>query len=220
MQLAEFLKNIEWLESTHPYGSACIRISNGNVIYFDPSNLSEKNMETKADLILLSHPHDDHFSVKTLEKLVRPTTIIVCPSDCEEELLKEQFDFNIYVIKSGETVKLHNVKISAFPAYSSSAHPAESGWLGYVIKLNNFQIYHSGDSGFIPEMNHLKNVDIAFVTVREPYMMGPKDVINAIDTIKPKIIIPIHWIEEEKEDIDYIINYAPESTKVIILERK
>lgn len=220
MQLVEFLEKIEWLESTHPYGSACIRINNRNVIYFDPSYLSEKNIETKADLILISHSHDDHFSVETLEKLVKPTTIIVCPSDCEEELLQDHFDFNIYVIKSGETVKLHNVKISAFPAYSSSAHPDSAGWLGYVINLNNFKIYFSGDSGFIPEMNNLKNVDIAFVTVREPYMMGSKDVINAINAFNPKILIPIHWVEEEKDDIDYIINNAPESTKIVILETK
>jgi L-ascorbate metabolism protein UlaG (beta-lactamase superfamily) len=220
MQLVEFLEKIEWLESTHPYGSACIRINNMNVIYFDPSHLSEKNMETKADLIMISHSHDDHFSVETLEKLVKPTTIIVCPSDCEEELLQDHFDFNIYVIESGDSVKLHNVKISAFPAYSSSAHPDSAGWLGYVIELNKFKIYFSGDSGFIPEMNNLKNVDIAFVTVREPYMMGSKDVINAINAFKPKILIPIHWIEEEKDDIDYILNNAPESTKVIILETK
>ena len=103
MQLDEFLKKIEWLESTHPYGSACIRITYGNVIYFDPSHLSAKNIETKADLILITHSHDDHFSVKTLEKLVKPTTIIVCPSDCEEGLLQDHFDFNIYILKSGES---------------------------------------------------------------------------------------------------------------------
>lgn len=220
MQLAEFLKNIEWLESTHPYGSACIRISNGNVIYFDPSNLSEKNLETKADLILLSHPHDDHFSVETLEKLVKPTTIIVCSSDCEEDLLQDHFDFNIYVLKSGETVKLHNVKISAFPAYSSSAHPDSAGWLGYVIELNNFKIYFSGDSGFISEMNNLINIDIAFLTIREPYMMSKDDAINAINAFKPKITIPIHWIEEERENINYIKENSPQFTKVIILETK
>jgi len=218
MQLNEFLKKINWLESTHPYGSACIKINNQKVIYFDPSHLSEKNMETKADLILISHSHDDHFSVETLEKLVKPTTIIVCPSDCEIDLLNDDFDFNIYVIKSGESVKLYNIKINAFPAYSSTAHPNSAGWLGYTIEINDFLIYHSGDSGFIPEMSNLINIDIAFLTVREPYMMSPKEVIQAINAFKPKVLIPIHWIEEEKESIEYIVNNAPKSTKVIILE--
>ena len=219
MQLIDFLKKVEWLESTHPYGSACIRIKNRNVIYFDPSHLSEKNMETKADLILISHSHDDHFSVKDLEKLVKPTTIIVCPSDCEEELLQDHFNFNIYVMKSGEKVKLHNVKINAFPAYSSSAHPDSAGWLGYIIELSNFRIYFSGDSGFIPEMNNLINIDVAFLTIREPFMMSKDDAVNAINTFKPKITIPIHWIEEERENINYIKKKSHKSTKVVILEK-
>ena len=220
MQLSEFLKKIEWLETDHPYGSACVRINSEIVIYFDPVSLSEENMKKKADLILLTHSHEDHFSVETLENLVKPTTIIVCPFDCEEKLLQDHFDFNIYIIKTGETVKLNRVRIKAIPAYSSSAHPNSAGWVGYIIELNDFRIYHSGDSGFIPEMNDLKNIDISFLTVREPYMMSPKEILQAVNTFKPKILIPIHWIKEEKESIDYIIENSPNSTRVIILEMK
>ncbi len=220
MKLLEFLKKVEWLKSSHPYGSACIRINSEKTIYIDPANLSEENWKKKADFILLTHSHDDHFSIETLENIVKPTTIIVCPSDCEESLINEHFKFNIYVIKPSERVKLNRVKIEAIPAYSTSAHPNSAGWVGYVIELNGFRIYHSGDSGFTPEMSALKNIDIAFITVREPYMMSPKEVIQSINVFKPKIIIPIHWIEEEKEDIDYIIKNAPESTKAIILELK
>lgn len=220
MQLSEYLKRIEWLESDHPYGSACIRINSELIIYFDPANLSEENLKKKADLILLSHSHDDHFSIETLEDLVKPTTIIVCPSDCEESLLQEHFDFNIYVIKPDEIVTLNRVRIEAIPAYSSSAHPHQAGWVGYIIELNNFRIYHSGDSSFIPEMNDLINIDIAFLTVREPYMMSPKEVLQAINAFKPKVLIPIHWIEEERENINYIKNNSPKYIKVIILETK
>ncbi|MFX1566831.1 MAG: MBL fold metallo-hydrolase [Promethearchaeota archaeon] len=216
MDLTEFLNKIEWLESTHIYGGACIRIHNQSVIYFDPANLTEKSMEIKADLILISHSHDDHFSVKTLEKLVKPTTIIVCPIDCKEELLNHNHDFNIYVIKSGESLKLNNVKIDALPAYSTVAHPESAGWLGYVIEFNNFRIYHGGDSGLTPEMKTLKNIDIAFLTVREPYMMSPNEVVEAVKIFKPKILFPIHWIEEEKESIDFIKKHTPKTTQVMI----
>jgi len=220
MHLSEFLKKIEWLDTNHPYGSACIRISSQIIIYFDPVNLSEENIKKKADLILLTHSHDDHFSIDTLENLVKPTTFIVCPFDCEEPLLQEHFDFNIYVAKPNDSFKLNRVKIEVIRAYSTSAHPDSAGWVGYIIELNGFRLYHSGDSGFIPEMSNLANIDIAFVTIREPYMMSPKEVLQAINTFKPKILIPIHWIEEEKDDINYIKTNSPEYTKVIILERK
>jgi L-ascorbate metabolism protein UlaG (beta-lactamase superfamily) len=220
LQLSDFLKKIDWLETHHPYGSACIRINSEITIYFDPVNLSEESMKKKADLILVTHSHDDHFSVETLENLVKPTTIIVCPVDCEESLIKEHFDFNIYVVKPGETVKLNRVIIKAIPAYSTSAHPNSEGWVGYIIEVNDFRLYHSGDSGLIPEMNDLKNIDIAFLTIREPYMLSPKEAVDALKVIKPKILIPIHWIEEEKEDIDYIKENSPSSTTIIIPEMK
>ena len=63
MKLSEFLKKIEWLKSSHPYGSACIRINSEKTIYFDPANIPEESMKKKADLILLTHSHDDHFSI-------------------------------------------------------------------------------------------------------------------------------------------------------------
>ncbi|MFW9817971.1 MAG: MBL fold metallo-hydrolase [Candidatus Thorarchaeota archaeon] len=220
MLLSEFIKKIDWIETQHPYGSACIRINSGITVYFDPVNLSEDNIAQKADIILLTHSHDDHFSVETVEKLAKPTTIIVCPCDCEQSLLQNHFDFNIYVLKSGENVKLNQVKIKAIPAYSTSAHPNSQGWVGYVIEMNNFRLYHSGDSGFIPEMNNLQNIDIAFLTIREPFQMSPKEVIQAIKAFKPKIAIPIHWIEEEKENINYIIENSPEYTEILILETK
>ncbi len=94
MHLSEFLKKIEWLESDHPYGSACIRIDSEITIYVDPAKLSEENLKKKADLILMSHSHDDHFSIQTIENLVKPTTIIVCPYDCKEALLEKILIFN------------------------------------------------------------------------------------------------------------------------------
>ncbi|MFX0038946.1 MAG: MBL fold metallo-hydrolase [Promethearchaeota archaeon] len=220
MHLSEFLKKFEWLETHHPYGSACIRINSEIIIYFDPVNLSEENMKKKADIILLTHSHDDHFSVDTIENLVKPTTIIVCPFDCEEPLLQEHFDFNIYIVKPRDSIKLNQVKIEVVSAYSSSAHPDSEGWVGYIIEINGIRLYHSGDSGLIPEMRTLNDIDIAFVTIREPYMMSPKEVIQAINAFKPKVLIPIHWIEEEKDDINYIKKNSPESIKVVLLERK
>jgi len=218
MKLSEFLKKVEWLKSNHPYGGACIRINSENTIYIDPANLSEENTEKKADIILLTHSHEDHFSVETLEKLVKSTTIIVCPTDCEESLIHKDFDFNIYIAKLHEKIKLNRVKIEVVPAYSSTAHPDSAGWVGYIIELNGIRIYHSGDSGLTPEVNALKNIDIAFITVREPYMMSPKEVVQAAEAFKPHILIPIHWIEEERDDIEYILKNAPESTKVLMLE--
>jgi L-ascorbate metabolism protein UlaG (beta-lactamase superfamily) len=152
------------------------------------------------------------FLLKQTENPVKPTKIIICPVDCEESLIQDHFNFNIYIIKAGDIIKLNRVRIEAIPAYSTSAHPNSAGWVGYMIDHNNFRIYHSGDSCFIPEMNQLWNIDIFFLTVRE--------IIQAANTFKPKILVPIHWVEEEKANINFIKENVPKSTKVTILRKK
>jgi len=37
-------------------------------------------------------------------------------------------------------------------------HPKNEGWLGYIIKMNNTVVYHTGDSDKIPEMGKIKQV--------------------------------------------------------------
>jgi len=49
-------------------------------------------------------------------------------------------------------------------------------------------------------------------------MMSPKEVIQSINIFKPKILVPIHWIEEEKENIEFIKKNSPKSTEVIMFE--
>jgi L-ascorbate metabolism protein UlaG (beta-lactamase superfamily) len=220
MNISSFLKKIEWLKSNHPYGSACIRINSNQIIYIDPASISENNLQIKADLILLTHSHDDHFSIPTLRCLVKQDTNIICTVDCEEQLEKIFPSIHIYHAKPGMTKTINSIKIEAVPAYSIAGHPRSAGWVGYIIEVSGFRIYHSGDSGLTPEMKQIRNIDIAFLTVRSPYMMSPNELIQALEDINPKLAIPIHWIEAEKEDIDYILQNNPDTHKIEILEMK
>jgi L-ascorbate metabolism protein UlaG (beta-lactamase superfamily) len=90
------------------------------------------------------------------------------------------------------------------------------GWLGYIITIGGIRIYHSGDTSFIPEMKELENIDIAILTVRNHYMMNGKQVVDAIASFKPKVVIPVHWLPAEESDIRYIQEHAPTGIKVQI----
>jgi L-ascorbate metabolism protein UlaG (beta-lactamase superfamily) len=216
----QMLKKIEWLGSGHPYGSACVRINGSKVIYFDPSGISDDQTRIKADLILITHCHDDHYSEATLKKLKKDSTRIVIVSGCAAE--KDSDRSARITIAAGETKKVDGIEITAVPAYSltSKAHPKSEGWVGYVVTIDGVRLYHSGDTSFIPEMKNLKDIDIAFFDVRGPYQMSGKEVIEAIHTIKPKVAIPIHWLKAEESDIEYIRKNAPSSTRVVILAMK
>ena len=67
-------------------------------------------------------------------------------------------------------------------------------------------------------MCNLKDIDIAFLTMRHPYQLGAKEFIQAVKKMQPKICVPIHWIEEERSQIDYIIQNCPNSINLKIME--
>jgi L-ascorbate metabolism protein UlaG (beta-lactamase superfamily) len=220
---------IEWLMSSHAYGSACVRITHGKIIYIDPSCLSSEQTRIKADLILITHSHNDHFSTKTIRELRKESTTIVMPKDCYDELINAFPEFRSKTSSPGfkvkallpeENVTVGDISIEAVPAYNleSSAHPKSKGWLGYIVTIGEVRIYHSGDTSFIPEMTELKNIDIAILSVRNHYMMNGKQVVEAISSFRPKVIIPIHWLPPEEADIQYIQEHAPSGTEVLILE--
>jgi L-ascorbate metabolism protein UlaG (beta-lactamase superfamily) len=216
----EIKKKIEWLRSSHAYGSACVRITHGKVIYIDPSHLSTEQTSVKADFILVTHSHDDHFSIKALRDLQKESTIIITPADCHEELIKSSINFKLLKLLPGDKTVLDGMSIEAVPAYNleSSAHPRSKGWVGYIITMQGVRIYHSGDTSFIPEMKGLNDIDIAIVTVRDRYMMNGKQVVEAIASFLPKVVIPVHWLQPEVPDIQFIQEHAPSGIEVLILE--
>jgi L-ascorbate metabolism protein UlaG (beta-lactamase superfamily) len=75
---------------------------------------------------------------------------------------------------------------------SNLGHPA-----GFVLKNLEFNktIYHAGDTGLFSDMKLIgeEGIDIAMLPIGDRYTMGIKDALKAVDLIKPKIVIPIHY---------------------------
>ena len=148
--------NIHWL------GHDSFRIDGeGLVIYLDPYKLKEG---PKADLILITHDHQDHASPADVAKIQKPDTVIVTIAKAAEKLTGE-----IKTVKPGDELTVKGVKIKAVPAYNVNKfrspgvpfHPKEAGHVGYVLTVKGVRIYHTGDSDFIPEMKGLAP-DVAF----------------------------------------------------------
>jgi L-ascorbate metabolism protein UlaG (beta-lactamase superfamily) len=222
---ATLVKNVEWLESSSQFGSACIRICDEKVIYFDPSGLIIKEETPKADVIFITHSHSDHLSVGNVRQLVKDDTVIVTIPEIKailEERLPEG-NLHFQTIEAGEKVKIKGMEIEAVPAYNTAeqpAHPKESGWVGYLINYRGVHLYHSGDTSFITEMKDLKNIDIAFLTIRDIYMMSGQEAIQAINAFKPRYVIPIHWLKTEERDIEYLKANCPSTTELLLLTPK
>lgn len=214
---------LKWL------GHAGFLIKNSQVIYIDPYNISENS--EKADLIFITHSHYDHCSVEDINKIVKQGTKIIMPADCQSKITLLETPIDMEIIERGQDLVLGDIKISTLPAYNIDKHfhPKESGGLGYLIKMKNVLIYHSGDSDFIPEMQKLTGYKqenkefIALLPVGGRFTMTAEEAAEAVKTIKPDLAIPMHYgsiIGSEKDAEEFKELCEEEGIRVNILEKE
>ena len=177
----------------------------GHHIYIDPvKEYADYNRLPKADLILVTHSHYDHLDTEAVETLIDSDTDIVC-----DRTSAEKIEHNCYTMRPTSVAKLRDwVKIEAVAAYNTSVghtqfHPQDREDCGYILTIGQTRIYISGDTEPTPQMMALKDIDIAFLPVNQPYTMTVDQAVKVIKTLRPTIFYPYHYGEvEEKTDIE------------------
>lgn len=176
---------------------ASLRINyDGKEIEVDPvSTLGNRHTNyaefPKADLILVTHEHHDHLDPDAIKTLSTPDTIVITNPNSAKILGYGD------VMVNGETKTIAGIKIEAVPAYNVSPdrlqfHPKGRD-NGYILTLGGVRIYIAGDTEVIPEMNSIKDIDIAFLPCNLPYTMTPDQLIEAAKIIRPKVLYPYHF---------------------------
>ena len=176
------------LEKIHWLGHDSFRIDTDKTIYIDPYELSAG--VPKADIILITHEHFDHFSAKDVDLLVQPDTSIVSIASVTDKLTAG----DVHVVKAGERITVQGVEIEAVPAYNTNKqfHPKSAGHVGYILTIDGLRVYHAGDTDLIPEMADFV-VDIALLPVSGTYVMTADEAVQAAERIGPKLAIPMHY---------------------------
>lgn len=170
----------------------------GKVLAIDPYNLSDR--VPKVDLILITHSHHDHCSIKDIQKLAKEGTTIVIPADAQSKITKID-NVDMQIIEPGDELHFGNIKIEAIPAYNikKEYHQKQEGWIGYVLKFKDLIIYHAGDTDKIPEMRKLTgygkkgNEFIALLPVSGTYVMTAEEAAEVASFLSPTIAIPMHY---------------------------
>jgi L-ascorbate metabolism protein UlaG (beta-lactamase superfamily) len=81
------------------------------------------------------------------------------------------------VIVAGQQIDLAGIHIKAVDAYNRKKSSTGKIWhsqgsgVGYLIVVEDKQIYHAGDTDFIPEMKQLGPVDLALLPIGGTYTM-------------------------------------------------
>jgi L-ascorbate metabolism protein UlaG (beta-lactamase superfamily) len=175
--------------------------SKGHKILIDPfldgnPTSPVKAKDVKADFIIITHAHGDHIGdavpiAKTCNALIISNFEIA--NWCSEKGVKthgmhiggsRQFPFG--------TVKLT-------PAFHGSSFPDGTyGGMptGVLITVEGKTVYHSGDTGLFSDMKliaEMNPIDIALLPIGDNFTMGLTDAVKAVEFLKPKKVIPMHY---------------------------
>ena len=186
------LMNLEFSRIAHD----TFRVQGSKVIYTDPFKVTKAD---EADIVLISHEHFDHLSLEDLQKVTSARTTIVASMSCKSGLKKVKAKETKF-LEPGGKLTIGKVDIEAVPAYNVNKfrapgqvfHPKEDKKLGFVFVMDGTRVYFAGDTDFIPEMKNIQ-CDIALLPVSGTYVMTAEEAAEAVEAMKPKIAIPMHY---------------------------
>jgi len=165
----------------------------GKVIHVDPAQ-TDLTKYPKADWIFITDIHGDHFDPKAIDTVKKAGTKIVAPTVVAEKIA------GAAVMKNGETKDIDGIRVDAIPMYNLKRGP-QAGALfhdkgrgnGYIFTFGNKRVLVAGDTECIPEIQQLKNIDIAFLPMNLPYTMPPEEAAACAKDFKPKVLYPYHY---------------------------
>ena len=146
----------------------------------------------KADVILVTHEHFDHFDRDAIAALKKDGTQVIA-----NPAVHRMLGSGTALTNGEQHVIAKGIKLYAVPAYNTTSgrtqfHPKGRD-NGYVLTMDGLRIYVAGDTEDIPEMSALKDIDVAFLPCNQPYTMTPEQVAKAARTIRPKVLFPYHY---------------------------
>lgn len=184
---------IQWL------GHTSIGIYGEKVIYIDPFSEVLTGTERKADLIISTHGHRDHFDVHAINTLSKEMTHVVVKSGCEKENLlsrsTKELDINETCTIDGIDIRaVHAYNIKRFRSPGVPFHPQGFG-MGVLLKVGATKLYYAGDTDFISPMKGLKDekLDVAFLPIGGTYTMDVEEATEAALAIEPRMVVPVHF---------------------------
>ena len=162
----------------------------------------------EIDMLILTHDHYDHLDYKTLLALRPKIKRIYAALGVGSHL--EYWGFapdKIVELDWWENNRVSdNIEITATPARHFSGRSFtryKTLWASFVLKINNYNIFIGGDSGYEQHFKLIGNkfgpFDIAMLEAGQygadwPFIhMLPEQTVDAAKDLGAKVLFPVHW---------------------------
>ncbi|MFW9831734.1 MAG: MBL fold metallo-hydrolase [Candidatus Thorarchaeota archaeon] len=183
-------------------------------VYVDPVDLPDSYQALPADLILVTHPHGDHYQDIVINMLQKEGTVNVFPANMSTAITVH----GGMGVNPLDELQVGPVHITAFYMYTFSVggvpatHPIEANYTSYIITIGGVSFFHAGDSKNILQYAQLTgSIDVAMLPLGPGCQtMAEDEIVDALDVIQPRYFVPIHYVDGA--NIDWITIYASQLT--------
>jgi len=158
------------------HGHSCFEITNDVTIVTDPHDGKSIGIHAPSvtgDIILVSHDHYDHNSVKSVEK------------DGSK------------VVTDARKRNISNVEIKGIESFHDECCGEKRGDnIIYKFTMENITFCHMGDLGHDLEEDTIQkigDVDILFIPIGGTFTLDAKQAWKIIKKVKPRITVPMHY---------------------------
>jgi L-ascorbate metabolism protein UlaG (beta-lactamase superfamily) len=184
------------------YGHATLGLETGGLcILIDPffsANPAASTTAAKvaADFILVSHGHGDHVG-DTVAIARRTGALVIANHEIAGWLGKQGIKTHGQHIGGGFKHPFGYLKLtqalhgSELPDGSNGGNPA-----GFLLTTpSGEKIYLAQDTGLFGDMKLIgdEGVDLAVLPIGDNYTMGPDDALRAVELLRPRHVVPIHY---------------------------
>jgi L-ascorbate metabolism protein UlaG (beta-lactamase superfamily) len=183
-------------------GHSCLLFeSDGQKVLVDPFLTGNPVAPLKADdvaanFILVSHGHGDHLG-DAVPVAQRSGATVVANYEIATWLEKQGVKAHGMQHGGGHAFPFGRVKLtlafhgSMLPDGTNGGNPA-----GFLITFRDGRrVYDAADTGLFGDMKLIgeEGVDLALLPIGDNYTMGPDDALRAVELLKPRRVMPIHY---------------------------
>jgi len=156
----------------------------------------------RADLILLSHAHMDHFDLPSLRRLEgRKTTVITAVNT--SDLLRVKRYGAVHELGWGQSMRVGLATVRAFEVNHWGArmrNDTQRSYNGYVIEAGRYRVVFGGDTAYTDSFKRVRTsqaVDLAIMPIGayNPWIRAhctPEQAVRMADDAGADFILPVH----------------------------
>jgi len=155
--------------------------------------------DVKCDYLILTHGHEDHSG--DAEEIAKANDATLIANHEIAMYFAAKGVEKVHGMNPGGGFNFPFGRVKMTVAHHSSSVNAGADVVymglacGVVIEADGLRVYHAGDTALFSDMKLIARggIDLALLPIGDNYTMGPDDALDALEFIKPRIAVPIHY---------------------------